>query len=305
MEKQNICERYLELLKKRDGICITSGDSTQERMITYDVKCEMGYDGDDWQRMCRYKVAEDGFDCDVAELTMLQYAIAFPFVLDRGRRIINQAGNTLKYELRGQSGFVFRGDTMNSYAITVHEFVKRFGSVSGRVTDRYILNNYDALSGLLPKAGVDFIRLNHTIGNFIPVPFVKEGIEFNRPRGTRETKDYWDKALWAIYQWYTSENDEGLKTMLGKEESVALCKEWLEVFGGWQAFVQKNYMQPFVRRFADGSFGEPLELWDNHFSGSVLPQTEGDFEQFFVNARIRILERGKLVVAALKEKLQK
>lgn len=53
----------------------------KESIIGYDIKNEKNKDryiGDAWQRMCQYKIAEDGFDCDTVKLTVLQYAIAFP-----------------------------------------------------------------------------------------------------------------------------------------------------------------------------------------------------------------------------------
>lgn len=59
-------------------------------------------------------------------------------------------------------------------------------------------------------------------------------------------------------------------------------------------------MEPFVKINGD-NFGEPYELWDGHFNGDKFPPKEPQFEQFFVNAKVRICERGKLIAKKLIE----
>lgn len=49
----------------------------------------------------------------------------------------------------------------------------------------------------------------------------------------------------------------------------------------------------------------PYELWDGHFNGSKMPKKEWQFEQFFVNAKIRILERGELIADTLVKEQEK
>lgn len=54
----------------------------------------------------------------------------------------------------------------------------------------------------------------------------------------------------------------------------------------------------------NGSYGEPYELWDGHFSkcnedGGALPIEEEDFKQFFVRAKERILARGRRIAEVL------
>lgn len=310
MAEKNMYEQYLEFLKKRSNICITSREAVKNGIIYYDVKDEVGYDGDVWQRMCRYKTAKDDLDCDVAQLTVLQYAIAFPFILDGGRTIEAQHKNGLKYEARGNSGFAFRGDIMNSYATTVHKFVSLFSSRSGRISARVILDNYDTFSGLLPKEAMEFMRICHTTGNFIPVPFCKAGVELNRPRGTGELQDYWDKTLWYIYLWYQltaedkqKEADAHLLVMVKNNESVELCKQWLKGFRSWLGFVRANYMEPFVHN----GYGSPKELWKGHLAEDAvtLPQEREQFEEFFKNSFQWIVERGELIAEAIMQELEK
>ena len=99
-EEKSTLEKYWDHLKKRledEKICITSRESVKESIVSYDVKHEMNYPGCALERICRYKLAKkgwerlkifkDNFDCDVAEITMWQYAIAFPYILNDGRSI--------------------------------------------------------------------------------------------------------------------------------------------------------------------------------------------------------------------------
>lgn len=206
------------------------------------------------------------------------------------------------------------GDTMNSWATTLEKFLGEYGEdyFEGDVPRKgialweYLSNgeNYkdEKLKKPLPTYITDFLDVVYTIGNFIPVPFVEANKEFNRPRKNNSTQDYWDLALKVIYEWY--KGNTVLEKLVGKKEgNIELCAQWLDLFGdgidGWNEFVERNYMQPFVKELEDGNCGEPLELWDGHFNGEILPNEEWQFEQFFVNAKVRILRRGKLIAEAL------
>lgn len=84
-------------------------------------------------------------------------------------------------------------------------------------------------------------------------------------------------------------------------------KNWIEPFSGWleklagsgnqtgqarwNMFVEQTFMNPFVQQEGK-NFGRPWELWKGHFTGNVFPEKEGEFEQFFKNAKVRILKRG-------------
>lgn len=317
---QRICHEYWKLVKGRFGDRPITREALKESIVTYDVKKENGYKGDDWERMCNYKIAEtDGFDCDVAYLTMLQYAIAFPYVLRNGREIREQGSSKLKYEIgnaKDSQLFWFRGDTMNSYATVIREFIRQFGPY-GRSYEPYqswddrILKNYSAFSDLLPSEAKTYIGLNHTIGNFVPVPVVENGPEFNSPRGCGNTKEFWDLALFAIYEWYTKQNDEKLKEMLQNSvENTELCKNWLKCFPTWPDFVRANYMEPFVH----ANYGEPKELWKGHFTPFIngpfwwtlaMPNTLEQFSEFFINASDWIWERGIMIAEVIMQELEK
>lgn len=147
----------------------------------------------------------------------------------------------------------------------------------------------------MPPYIEEFIKVVYTIGNFIPVPYSPD---FNTGR-SKPTEDYWDLTLKAIHDHYmgNSEKQTWLSELLGKGENIS---NWPYGKGqeGWNNFVRSNFMEPFVKKNGD-NFGEPYELWDGHFNGKKCPQKEPQFEQFFVNAKVRIRERGKLIAEKL------
>lgn len=304
-----------------------------------------------WQKKCCYYLEKNG-DCDVSLKAVLVYALAFDFVLTDNRKLQQQTDNRYKYCLIGNNKYEYRGDTMNSYRTTVNEYIKLYAHNNGRVgefmshqernrlwwvpvekykIDRYyywehcIIDNYEYFDSILPKETRTFIELSDTLGNYIPVLFVKgkskktgdAGEEFNGPRGMGPTKDYWDLALLAIYEWYIHKNDEKMKKMLrGTDANVKLCKAWLETFRGendnvsWDIFVEKNYMQDFVNinDFSDGEvkagkYGKPKELWVGHFKNSSKMPRNDDFRQFFINASAYIEARGIRIANAIQTKL--
>ena len=287
-------------------------------------------------------------DCDVSLRAILVYALAFDFVWKdmRGntvRKVKKQGKTKYKYCFEGLGRYEYRGDTMNSYNTTVHEyfarndFIMHNPQLTALKNEKYkqlkakwevcILDNYESFDAILPVESKTFISLYHTLGNFIPVPFVKgknkktgdTGEEFNSPRGMGATNDYWDLALLAIYEWYINNDDEKIQNMLKGEDNVELCKKWLEheSFKGengepsWDMFIEKNYMQDFVNindssdgEVKAGKYGKPKELWTGHFESYVLkPGNEDDFRQFFINASACIAARGIRIANAIKAKL--
>lgn len=313
-----------------------------------------------WEKLCCAKLTANDLDidCDVSLRTAIIYALAFPFVYKEGTVIRHlkpqtennkngfeycfvAAGKTTDEEI-----FEYRGDTMNSYATTVREFLRVCWIEKGdhledmidkgmlkrnekegkksewEIADKYsgwedcILDNYDYFSKILPPEGHEFIRLNHTVGNFIPVPG-----NFNSPRRGK-TQDYWDITLRGIWKWYTCENKEKkneggekvLKEIIGAakgyedvDENVRICESWLKVFGDdakdWNNFVEQNYLQDFVTG-EKGNYGEPKELWEGHFGGNVKPKDKDEFSQFFTNASAWILARGERIAIAVKNRLK-
>lgn len=90
---------------------------------------------------------------------------------------------------------------------------------------------------------------------------------------------------------------------------MVVFQHWLASFGSWDQFVRENYMQDFVYGEgdkegtevpADGHYGPPKELWDDHFEKGVIPKEKADFEQFFTHASNWIKNRGKLIAEKVK-----
>lgn len=199
----------------------------------------------------------------------------------------------------GQFKGDYIGDVMNSWATILEEFPADFwGDYFGEKCPNtglelweYLSNGenykYGKLKKPLPLYITDFLDVVYTIGNFIPLP-----------QNRNKYEDYWDLFLAGVYNYFHSEK------VINIEELSDIYINWLkncyeEGENGWNEFVERNYMQPFVKELEDGNFGEPLELWDGHFNGEMLPNEEWQFKQFFVNARERILARGWLIAEAL------
>ncbi len=208
-------------------------------------------------------------------------------------------------------GDLYRGDTMNSWATTLREFFSRFNKEKRYL--EYLPESRESIwkalitpenyRNPLPAYITEFMKVVYTIGNFTPIPW-----GLNGPRGLGNTEDYWDLALLCFYNWYLSRDDESLKKLLqNREEAVSCCKNWLDGFGtgktGWNRFVHENFMAPFVDGPDEDGFGKPKELWEGHFEGNVKPGKQEEFMQFFVNAKERILERGKLISEAFAENM--
>ena len=129
----------------------------------------------------------------------------------------------------------------------------------------------------------EFIRYNHTLGNFIPIP----ANTFNVPR-SRSTNDYWDLTLYYIYKWYKAVEGksvdeikekecscdiygDNLCTLLGKNcPNVKKCIDWLCLYRkekddkpSWDEFVKMNFLSMYVCRDED-HYGMPKLLWCNN-----------------------------------------
>ncbi|MCM1235019.1 MAG: hypothetical protein NC489_33385 [Ruminococcus flavefaciens] len=206
---------------------------------------------------------------------------------------------------------VYRGDVMNSWSRTMNEYMRLFGdeyikNYNGKkIPEGYkswesYLRKPENYKDAMPEYINNFMKCVYTIGNFIPVP--REPINFNTNR-SGFSGDYWDLTLLAIYEYYIGQKEYPsiVYFLLGKG-----IEQWLGESGvgreGWNKFVENNFMQPFVEKLGEKKYGKPYELWDGHFNGSQLPKEKWQFEQFFVNARIRILQRGELIAKALVSK---
>lgn len=205
------------------------------------------------------------------------------------------------------------GDTMNSAHTTIFNWCQLNGKdVGNSNSKRRVIRECILSDKKLLEPATDFLNACYTIGNLIPVP---SNDCFNRARVSK-TRDYWDLTLRGIYQWYTEgKKDEALESIISEtgtkknphtmKQNIEEVKKWMETFVDWNDFVKKNFMNPFVEKKEDGTFGEPRELWDGHFNGAVLPQSEQDCKDFFKNASTWIQERSELIYDELKKRQEK
>lgn len=246
------------------------------------------------------------YDYDASRFANLIYTVAF---FPSG--MIEPLECVEKYEyVTVCDGRYFRGDTMNSWSTTLNEFVRTLGeSYVYGWKGRYIPEGYNSWGAFLsdpqnykkafPDYITEFMKVVYTIGNFIPVPLVPN---FNIFR-SRLCCDYWDLTLLAIYGHYKkSDNDKSddWRGLLSREG----VKHWLDGYGSWDAFVERNFLQAFVKQEGNG-YGEPKELWTGHFDNNVLPKDEEQFKAFFTNAAEWITARGKKIAEALGMKVQR
>lgn len=205
-----------------------------------------------------------------------------------------------KYLTACMDGERLKGDTMNSAYTTLNQLFQSNGIKAGsNLKVLYFCMQDDGRKLIHSCAGAEeFLRVSYTLGNFIPVPpaFQKRG--YGTP-----SKDYWDLALLAIYDYYHGTNYSfppfSLRWLVGDVGSAKKCQRWLKCFSCWDDFVERNYLQPFV-----GPYGFPRELWKEHFTGDVMPLTESQFEEFFTNASSWILARGNRIAIAVKDKMK-
>lgn len=284
------------------------------------------------QKMCVYRISTVKYDADAALRSNIIYRLAFSKienVEDLDRRI-NDPNFWFKTKIKTEKEeqiLLYRGDTMNSFATTVYELI------GGNNVPTRVLENYGSDSKRISEDGHNFIRLVHTVGNFIPV-----AQSFNTGR-SKLTQDYWDLTLKGIFKYYSAktetEQTEALERILGKnqkklgedQKKITDAKLWLNVFGtcqdGWNKFVERNYLQPFVTRKDDNSYGKPRELWEGHFATweeflklesdertknekMLVPSKDNNFkqfEEFFKNTSRVIQERGFLIATAVKQRL--
>lgn len=258
-----------------------------------------------------------GFDYDYDATIIANYVYCKAFFAEKPIVNIEEYKvyeHIISYRNENSNDCFFRGDTMNSWSTTLDEFfclrgdeyLNNLNDLGDTEEQKWveILSNCDNYKEnvTLPPYITKFMEVVYTMGNFIPVP-----IGFNTERNLH-LKDYWDLTLLEIYNYY-----------MDKEES----SPWLEAFtdwfnkykeknktgqAGWDSFVEKNYMQPFVNKIENvegAKYGKPKELWNGHFEKKGLPKKEiqheskDQFQQFFEHATEMILERGRLIAKAL------
>lgn len=264
-------------------------------------------------KFCIYRLSANltdielrSFDCDVSRGVIEAFPQTYSWLKDsviEHQTDKNRNDIPTKYQLR-INDTIFRGDTMTSIWTTLKDYVKlKTGTYKLNSDDSwelFVLQNYKKID-LSYHAG-QFIQLGHSIGNFIPVP-----PGFNVGRSNFGRWDYWDLTLFQIHQWYVDNqkeshyiNNHALEVLFSndknKQFSIINCQKWLESFGTWQRFIQKNYMESFVDKN-----GKPKKFFKRHSLEYPLPKTTGEFEEFFKTVNECIADRGKAIINRLIE----
>lgn len=133
-----------------------------------------------------------------------------------------------------RNGTEFSGDTMNSIFTTFTKWLSAVQAIKGpgqwsnrKVLQRYIDKNEKNESILYAAVKEDkdrvlsFFKSSYTLGNFIPAPAVFQ------QRGFSPSKDYWDLALAAIYNYYRSNDKVGKDTVCTFIRPEPYSLEWL------------------------------------------------------------------------------
>lgn len=230
---------------------------------------------------------------------------------DSGSELVQKLYAALWYDKNINSCMKIQGETLNSVNTTLNLFyedkdhlkkLNKESNTNQNISIYYILSRYfehhddfsqkrDNMSFLWESEFEKFVSVYHTLGNFMPVP-----CGCNRPRGSAKVQDYWDLTLLNIFKYYTENNEQCIQDIIGeKEELVERYKTWLDCFGNWENFVNKNYLHAFVYYKHDGTL-YPKELWNGHFDkyescDLAIPQETAQYKEYFKNAANRIRER--------------
>ena len=277
-----------------------------------------------WKRYFLYKNDHGAEDPDSRSLLLQKlYRELWPGIEDKSYMMLGfYALDTYAGEATEKLRSVC-GDTMNSVTTTLNLLSSECGKSLKQMTRHYLLVGADdaeferdltyELWGELWEAGDeaiitgiihDFLKVWHTIGNFIPVP-----LGFNCGR-YQVTRDYWDLTLLAIYKWYHGEEDAIQNLITDRSQdaqnnAVQNTIKWLSDFQrdgkpSWQVFVEENYMQSFVEKDGD-TYGMPKELWPGHFSSEVMPYQIDELEFYFTNVTQWISERSDRMLKRIQE----
>ena len=283
---------------------------------------------------CRTPSVYKGVDCDVSLLCVVMYAMLNEkFDL---RDITYQCGSKLKYEYRCKSSR-FKGDTLTSALwllklylgclwkeIDTRESLKRkpqydnfyklFDIIATTGVPKapvgewntYCLKHSDTIWSAMDGAVKVFLQSYTMFGNYMCIPgssyqlTPNKWTSFNIARSNMGKWDTVDTLLWKIYAYYSTGNQLYLKELFTdkKEELAHETLQWLNSFGDWNNFIDKNVLLPFV----DNRTMIPISLKTGVTikisvgeKYNAIPQNYQEFLVFFEQASMRIKLRSKLI----------
>lgn len=149
-----------------------------------------------------------------------------------------------------------------------------------------------------------FLECWHMLGNYCPVPR-----HFNSARSAYAVYDYWDLTLLKIQEYYKNrDREDEVWKILGEEllhgsGNALACKLWLDYFGSWENFIEKNYMQDFVKKENSEDDYKVRLFFDGHSWNEPTPKGSEEFINLFKNASEMIEKRTLRIIDALRDKI--
>lgn len=158
-----------------------------------------------------------------------------------------------------------------------------------------------------------FAYLTHTAGNFMPC---YSG--FN-PGRYYPTMDFWDLTLMSIREWFLDQDERQefgptAKATPLNEGLLDKCAPWLNSFlekgsgfEHWKAFVQKNFLEPYVEN-TDKDIAKDPNAWsvrpffDGHSFENKFPRTEREIYKCLDRINASIIVRNNLIRKELADK---
>ncbi|MBR2305054.1 MAG: hypothetical protein IJ871_07980 [Ruminococcus sp.] len=193
------------------------------------------------------------------------------------------------------------------------EFPECKGTNQKNYSKQFMINVYNKHKNELTELFNEYnlntlIRVYHTIGNYCPVPRF-----FNSARAGYMNADYdfWDLTLMKIKEYYDAERDPKEESRIIYDELFKTkknplpCKAWLDYFGSWESFVDRNYFGSFVDDdynvipFWEG------HIWKGHSRKKIgLPEDKGKFTEAVEGIKQRITSRGQEIESRLWEMIK-
>ncbi|MBP2031909.1 hypothetical protein J2Z42_000574 [Clostridium algifaecis] len=282
-----------------------------------------------------YKMFNGNIDCDVSLRSIIIAKQAYSYLYDYEiMPQFNGGYSPYKFCLKSKEKdkvIEYRADTMTSAFTTFKEFIRNESLDDSSIPKPWIgCNNRDYWlyyvsdrinkGEKLPNEMNAFLRLNHTIGNIIPVPCNFNKARSSNPLNNENDKnkrnrrnaewDYWDLTLWAIYCWFENnglknilrttnekifkKNEDKIKKRWENIFKMPTVEVWLKSFGqereGWNQFVSQNYFQNYIEED-----GKPSMFWENHSFANPLPPKTLDIKQILREINDRICFRSNAI----------
>ncbi|GEM_PF-6841019 len=159
------------------------------------------------------------------------------------------------------------------------------------------------LTELFKSYGLDeLVSVYHTIGNYCPVPRY-----FNKARAGYKSAvcDLWDLTLMKINEYYIVKGNPQQESRIFDElfhgqNNPLPCKAWLDYFGSWESFVDRNYFGSFV----DDDY-KVIPFWTGHgWDSKGFPDKKNELKDAVKAVKQRILLRGIKIGSKLRERLK-